>query len=1214
MIRRKISMDYLKYLAIRFYFGGEFVNLNGHLQYVGGRTATSYVEVDKLSFPEIKGHLADHSTESNIQRLHWLIPEKELSSGLMLLIDDSSCAAMYQHLTNGAIADIYVEDVGMETSGGGEVRQSIADGELEKLGSQLQGEEFGSPVQKMMEKDKDCRSFTGFYSPAKSVGVIEEQLDQNESNTDDVKSGGEGDLESDTSDEEYMVPPDEDSSAEDEEELEIVERNTGALVPETPNFEDPGSPYYDSSEDYSYEEDSDGEIQRWKSLENRYDSKATVPLFSLGMVFRDSRQFKKALVKYRLKTHRHIVFVKDEKNKVRANCSWAGCKWLIYGSKTSISEWFKVVTFVDEHSCPPRKDNKLVTSSRIAKHYYPEIKDNPTWKVQLIKRAVLKDFLADIPIAKCKIGKQLVLKAALDSMKGEYTRVYDYQLELMRSNPGSTVVVCLNPKFEDKVFERFYVCFDACKKGFMAGCRRDVIPLIIKLFCQAGQGGPPENAGFTTATTNPNMEMGENKDPRFVSRFWKSLHKALGTKLSFSTAYHPQTDGQSERFAYNNSYQSSIKMAPYEALYGRRCRSPICWGETGERKMIGPDLVQQAEEKIQIIRSHLKSAQDRQKKQDDVRRRKLEFQVGDFVFLKVSPKKGTRRFGLRGKLSPRYVGPFQVVERVGPVAYRLNLPSDLSGVHNVFHVSLLRKCLREPTERAEIPLIELQPDLSYEEYPTKILDTKDRVMRQRTIRFLKVQWSNHTEEEATWEKEEDLYKSFPYLALVWGVTRAIGLDGCWFKGANNGELLCAIGRDANNQMYPIAWAAVATETYDSWYWFIGLLQKDLNINNGGEGWVVISDQQKGLLKAVTELAPNAEHRMCARHIYANWRKKHTDKELQKKWWGCAKASCRTLFNLRRALLAQETPEGARDMMKTSPEHWSRAFFKLGSNCDSVDNNLCETFNNSIMESRFLPVISMNEAIRRKIMVRIQENRAKAEKWTGTICSNIFRKLKINIERSRNCYVLWNGKDGFEVTEKKDKKYNVNLEQRVCTCTGNLLVYLAVMPLVASTRRQGNWMITLPLASLLVYMKTYDHVLQPVQGADNWPISDIPRPRPPAYVKMPGRPKTERTREQGEAPKGIKLSKIGIKMSCCAKKTTHNARTCPKNPEAGKKKNAHITRDARKEKREATAAANQPFTSKKGKGPTTTSKKRKVKEPLLACLSLHVGADLVIGEH
>jgi hypothetical protein len=118
-----------------------------------------------------------------------------------------------------------------------------------------------------------------------------------------------------------------------------------------------------------------------------------------------------------------------------------------------------------------------------------------------------------------------------------------------------------------------------------------------------------------------------------------------------------------------------------------------------------------------------------------------------------------------------------------------------------------------------------------------------------------------------------------------GCRRVIGLDGCWFKGACNGELLCAIGWDANNQMYPITWAAVEKETYDSWYWFLGMLQKDLNINEGGEGWVIISDQQKGLLKSVAELISNAEHRMCARHIYANWRKIYTDKELQKKYGG-----------------------------------------------------------------------------------------------------------------------------------------------------------------------------------------------------------------------------------------------------------------------------------------------------------------------------------------
>jgi hypothetical protein len=140
---------------------------------------------------------------------------------------------------------------------------------------------------------------------------------------------------------------------------------------------------------------------------------------------------------------------------------------------------------------------------------------------------------------------------------------------------------------------------------------------------------------------------------------------------------------------------------------------------------------------------------------------------------------------------------------------------------------------------------------------------------------------------------------------------------------------------------------------------------------------------------VKELIPNVEHRMCARHIYAYWRKKYIDKKLQKKWWRCAKASSRPLFNLYRAYLAQETP-GAKDMMKTSPEHWSRAFFKLRSNCDSVDNNMCESFNNSIMEARFYPVISMCEHIRKKLMVRIQENRTRSAKWTRMVCPNVSR--------------------------------------------------------------------------------------------------------------------------------------------------------------------------------------------------------------------------------
>ncbi|WVZ84373.1 hypothetical protein U9M48_031411 [Paspalum notatum var. saurae] len=270
----------------------------------------------------------------------------------------------------------------------------------------------------------------------------------------------------------------------------------------------------------------------------------------------------------------------------------------------------------------------------------------------------------------------------------------------------------------------------------------------------------------------------------FVSRFWEQLQTALGTKLIRSSAYHPQTSGQVERvnqiledilracaltystkwdeclplaeFAYNNSYQKSLEMAPFEALYGRRCRTPLNWSEPGEHVTFGPDLVTQAEEQVKFIHDNLKRAQSRQKSYSDKRRRPLVFEKGDHVYLRVSPMKGVHRFGVKGKLAPRYVGPFKITEQCGPVAYRLELPPHLAAVHDVFHVSQLKKCLRLPEEVIDTSQIQIQPDLTYEEKPIKILDQKQRATRRRTINFYKVRWSNHFEEEATWEQEEFL--------------------------------------------------------------------------------------------------------------------------------------------------------------------------------------------------------------------------------------------------------------------------------------------------------------------------------------------------------------------------------------------------------------------------------------------------------------------------
>jgi hypothetical protein len=220
--------------------------------------------------------------------------------------------------------------------------------------------------------------------------------------------------------------------------------------------------------------------------------------------------------------------------------------------------------------------------------------------------------------------------------------------------------------------------------------------------------------------------------------------------------YLPQAE-----FLYNNNYQTSLKMAPFEALYGRRCRTPLSWSQTGERKIFGPDLVNKAEEKVEIIQNNLKVAQARQQSYADIRRRPLQFQVGDFVYLRVSPTRGVQRFGVKGKLAPRYVRPFEILEMCVPIAYRLQLPLQLATIHNIFHVSQLRKCLKVPTEIIDSQAIEIEPDLTYTEHPLRVLDTKERSTRRETVRMYKIQWNHHTEEQATWETESYLQHNFP---------------------------------------------------------------------------------------------------------------------------------------------------------------------------------------------------------------------------------------------------------------------------------------------------------------------------------------------------------------------------------------------------------------------------------------------------------------------
>ena len=204
-------------------------------------------------------------------------------------------------------------------------------------------------------------------------------------------------------------------------------------------------------------------------------------------------------------------------------------------------------------------------------------------------------------------------------------------------------------------------------------------------------------------------------------------------------------------------------MAPYEALYGRPCRSSICWTEVGESSITSPDLIRDTSDKVGMIRKRLLTAQSRQKSYADVRRRSLEFKAGDHVFLKVMPKRGVIRFGKRGKLSPRYIRPFEVLKRLGTVAYRLALRPSLLSVHEVFLVSMLRKYTPNLTHIVDWGELVVDSNGTFEEGPVRIMDSREQVLRGNIVRLVKVLWQHRGVEEATWECEDTVRANNPFL-------------------------------------------------------------------------------------------------------------------------------------------------------------------------------------------------------------------------------------------------------------------------------------------------------------------------------------------------------------------------------------------------------------------------------------------------------------------
>ncbi|GJW36259.1 hypothetical protein Tco_0059179 [Tanacetum coccineum] len=249
---------------------------------------------------------------------------------------------------------------------------------------------------------------------------------------------------------------------------------------------------------------------------------------------------------------------------------------------------------------------------------------------------------------------------------------------------------------------------------------------------------------LTDTTRDSYMEMGKNNNGlHYKLPKTSSGHDIIWVivdRLTKSAHFIPTRATDSMETL--TSYHASIKATPFEALYGRKCRSLVCWAEVGDVQLTGPEIIHETTKKIVQIRQRLQAARDRQRSYANVRRKPLEFQVGDRVMLKVSPRKGVIRFGKRGNLNPRYIGPFKILKRVDPVAYTLKLPEELSNVHSTFHVSNLKNCLSNKSIVIPMKELRLNEKLNFVEEPVEIMDREVKQLKQSHIPIVKVRWNS----------------------------------------------------------------------------------------------------------------------------------------------------------------------------------------------------------------------------------------------------------------------------------------------------------------------------------------------------------------------------------------------------------------------------------------------------------------------------------------
>ncbi|KAL4578632.1 hypothetical protein LXL04_014759 [Taraxacum kok-saghyz] len=381
-----------------------------------------------------------------------------------------------------------------------------------------------------------------------------------------------------------------------------------------------------------------------------------------------------------------------------------------------------------------------------------------------------------------------------------------------------------------------------------------------------------------------------------------------------------------------------------------------------------------------------------------------------------------------------------------------------------------------------------------------------------------------------------IYICFKAIKDGWklGCRRVIGLDGAFLKGQCKGELLTAIGRDANNQVYPIAWAVVNIENKDNWSWFLNLLAADLQLDSGKD-MCVISDQHK--------------HRQCARHIYANFRKAYSGLELKKMFWDAAKSTVEGEFKVNMERIREVNQDAYAHLMARAPRSWCRAFFNTGLACEAVENGMAECFNAIIVDARKKPLLTMLEEIRLYIMARFFNLKEAADKWPSEVCPGAVKKMNFFGECLRNWLVHPSGAGMFEV-RNGFQSYGVDLQQRNCACR---LWSISGIPCVHAqaaiifTQQDPKEFINTWYRKEK-YLAAYSSNIMPVNGSSMWVETTHPKPLPPISRRMPGRPSIKRKRhvsEHDDKHSQVSSKKWSVQCKNCLVKG-HNARSC-KNP-------------------------------------------------------------------